>query len=118
MTLTRATARWPDWLRQEVKVPLSEHEKKQLEQMERELHAEDPTFASRMQRVGRNVAAGRTIAIGVVGALLGLGLVLIGVSTTMWVGAVGFAVMVASVNHAISVRRRTAPRTRIHTLDR
>lgn len=99
-------------------MPLSEHEKKQLQQMERALYAEDPTFASRMHRVGGKVAAGRTIAIGVVGALLGLGLILIGVSTTMWLGAAGFAVMVVSVNYAITAGRRTATRTHIRTLDR
>ena len=44
--------------------------------------------------------------IGGVGVLAGLALVLVGVSTTMWVGAAGFAVMVAAVVFALTPPRR------------
>ena len=38
--------------------------------------------------------------------LAGLGLVLVGVNTTMWVGAIGFAVMVASAVFAATPPRK------------
>lgn len=93
---------------QEVNVPLSEHEQQLLEQMEQALYAEDPKFASQMQGAGARAAARRRRAIGVVGVLLGLGLVLVGVSTTMWVGVAGFAIMVASVAFALTPPRGRA----------
>jgi hypothetical protein len=91
---------------QEVTVPLSEHEQQLLEQMEQALYAEDPKFASQMQGAGARAAARRRVAIGVVGVVLGLALVLVGVNTTMWIGAIGFAVMVAAVAFALTPPRR------------
>ncbi len=87
-------------------MPLSEHEQKMLEQMEQALAAEDPKFASQMQ--GRSLSAlqHRRWIVGVVGVIAGLGLVLVGINTTMWVGALGFAVMVASAVYALTPPRR------------
>src|SRR5689334_25326762 len=108
MPSTGATIPWPRALVgctpnvQEVTVPLSEHEQQLLEQMEQALYAEDPKFASQMQGAGARAAARRRRVIGVVGVVLGLGLVLVGVSTTMWVGVAGFAIMVASVAFALT----------------
>jgi Protein of unknown function (DUF3040) len=93
---------------QEVTVPLSEHEQQLLEQMEQALYAEDPKFASQMQGAGARAAARRRLAIGVVGVLAGLALVLVGVNTTMWLGAIGFALMVAAVAFAVTPPRRRA----------
>jgi hypothetical protein len=90
-------------------VPLSEHEQQLLEQMEQALYAEDPKFASQMQGAGAKAAARRRIAIGVVGAIVGLVLVLVGVQTALWwVGGVGFAIMVAAVAFAVTPPRRKA----------
>ena len=91
---------------QEVTMPLSEHEQQLLEQMEQALYAEDPKFASQMQGAGARAAARRRVAIGVVGVVVGLALVLVGVNTTMWIGAIGFAVMVAAVAFALTPPRR------------
>ena len=77
-------------------MPLSDHEQKMLEQMEQALAADDPKFASQMQGSSFASMQRRRWVIGGVGVLAGLGLVLVGVNTTMWVGAIGFAVMVAS----------------------
>ena len=87
-------------------MPLSEHEQKMLEQMEQALAAEDPKFASQMQ--GRSLAAlqHRRWIVGVVGVIAGLGLVLVGINTTMWVGALGFAFMVASAVYAVTPPRK------------
>ena len=89
-------------------MPLSEHEQQLLEQMEQALYAEDPKFASQMQGAGARASARRRMAIGVVGVVAGLALVLIGVSTTMWIGAGGFALMVGAVAFALTPPRRKA----------
>ena len=89
-------------------MPLSEHEQQLLEQMEQALYAEDPKFASQMQGAGARAAARRRLAVGVLGVVAGLALVLVGVSTTMWLGAAGFAVMVAAVAFALTPPRRRA----------
>ena len=86
-------------------MPLSEHEHRVLQQMEQALSAQDPGFASEMQRAGGAAPAPGRIAIGVIGVLVGLGVVLVGVNTTIWLGATGFALMVASVSFAISAKR-------------
>ena len=89
-------------------MPLSEHEQQLLEQMEQALYAEDPKFASQMQGAGTRAAARRRLAVGVLGVIAGLALVLVGVNTTMWLGAAGFALMVAAVAFALTPPRRRA----------
>ena len=89
-------------------MPLSEHEQQLLEQMEQALYAEDPKFASQMQGAGARASARRRMAIGVVGVVAGLALVLVGVNTTMWIGAGGFALMVGAVAFALTPPRRKA----------
>lgn len=87
-------------------MPLSDHEQRMLEQMEQALAAEDPKFASQMQGSTLASLQRRRWVVGGLGVLVGLGLVLVGVNTTMWVGALGFAVMVASAVFAVTPPRR------------
>ncbi|WP_392542300.1 DUF3040 domain-containing protein [Oryzobacter telluris] len=87
-------------------MPLSDHEQKMLEQMEHALAAEDPKFASQMQGSTLASVQRRRWVIGGIGVVAGLGLVLVGVNTTMWVGAIGFAVMVAAAVFAATPPRR------------
>ncbi len=77
-------------------MPLSDHEQRLLEQMERALYQEDPKFASSL-RNGRSGSLDRKrIAIGSLGVLLGLAVVVTGVAvTTPGIGVLGFALMVA-----------------------
>lgn len=83
-------------------MPLSEHEQRLLEQMERALMAEDPKFATSL-RHGSSGADRRRIVGGVVGALAGMGLLLAGVSASLTpLGVVGFIVMLASVFLVVS----------------
>lgn len=91
---------------EEVAVPLSEHEQKLLEQMERALYAEDPKFATQMKGSHRGAVGGRRAGIGIAIAVLGLGLVIAGVSLPLvWLGGIGFAVMVAGVAWALTPSR-------------
>lgn len=75
-------------------MPLSEHEQRLLEQMEKALYAEDPKFATSLRSTpGARAARGRA-ALGVLGILAGMGLLVAGVATTVIaLGVVGFVVM-------------------------
>ncbi|MDO5048961.1 MAG: DUF3040 domain-containing protein [Actinomycetaceae bacterium] len=88
---------------------LSEQERQILEQMERELRKEDPDLASTMstqvqrpQRVGRKSYSPRRVATGIVIAVIGLILPLVGITIGItWLavvlGALGFGLMLAGV---------------------
>lgn len=87
-------------------MPLSEHEQRMLEQLEQALAEEDPKFASSMEGTRRGGPTRLRWILGVTGVVVGLALVLVGINTTMWVGAAGFAVMVAAVAFALTPPRR------------
>ncbi|KGN42169.1 hypothetical protein N801_01130 [Knoellia aerolata DSM 18566] len=77
-----------------------------LAQLEQALAEEDPKFASSMEGTRRGGPTRLRWIIGVTGVVVGLGLVLVGINTTMWVGAAGFAVMVAAVAFSLTPPRR------------
>ena len=85
----------------EVNVPLSEHEQRLLDQMEQALKVEDPKFASHMVAHPGRSRLRRRIAVGVCGLAVGLALVIGGMATAhVWLGVVGFVVMVAAAAYA------------------
>ncbi|MEI2775401.1 MAG: DUF3040 domain-containing protein [Tetrasphaera sp.] len=92
-------------------MPLSDHEQRLLDQMEQALYAEDPRFATQMQGAAR--PSHKRHVIGAVGALAGLGLVIVGISTTWIVGAVGFALMVAALAYAFAPPRAAKAALRV-----
>lgn len=77
-------------------MPLSDHEQRLLEQMERALYAEDPKFADSLRKTrGAAIDRGRMI-LGILGALAGLGLLLAGVASSLpLLGLLGFLALVA-----------------------
>lgn len=82
---------------------LSEHEEALLQQMEEALYAEDPRFASRIEKTKKRSGGRGRVIIGIVVGLAGLGLVVVSaMSSLIWLGAVGFAVMVAGIVFAIT----------------
>ena len=75
-------------------MPLSEHEQRLLEQMEKALYAEDPKFATSLRSTPTARAARGRAALGVLGFLAGMGLLIAGVATTIIaLGVVGFVIM-------------------------
>lgn len=75
-------------------MPLSEHEQRLFEQIERSL-AEDPKFASAVRATDPRLHARRRLVLAGVLVVAGLGLVIFGVSTSVLLGVAGFVVMLA-----------------------
>jgi Flp pilus assembly protein TadB len=88
-------------LQKEVVMPLSEHEQKLLEQLEKQLHEDDPKFANSMGSDPGRSWSTRHVVIGVLGALAGVFLLLVGVTLqNIFVGVLGFVVMGGGVYYA------------------
>jgi hypothetical protein len=89
-------------------MPLSDREQQLLEQMERALIEEDPRFATSMRGGPRQARNRRRLAIGIGGVLVGLGVILLGVTTKqVIVGSLGFALMVGAVIYAMTDKKTT-----------
>jgi hypothetical protein len=86
-------------------VPLSEHEQRLLDQIERALYAEDPKFASTVRSTDLRAVMRRRIRYAVLLFLVGFGLMLFFV-TNPALGIAGFAVMVAALALALSAWKR------------
>jgi hypothetical protein len=77
----------------EVDVPLSEHEQRLLEQIERALVDDDPKFASSVRTGDRRLRARRKLQIGVLLVVVGLALLVAGaVARSVPLGVLGFLV--------------------------
>ena len=88
-------------------MPLSDNEQRLLEQMERALYAEDPKFASAMRGANRRPGAARRLALGGTGIVLGLVILVYGVSQSqVAIGVLGFICMLAGTAYAVSSQRR------------
>ena len=88
-------------------MPLSEHEQRLLDQMERALYAEDPKFATQLRSVGQSKAVRGRAALGVVGVIAGMGVVIAGVATELVaLGVAGFAVMLVGAVLAFQAFRQ------------
>jgi hypothetical protein len=91
-------------------VPLSEHEQRLLEQMERALYQEDPKFASSLRDGGSRRGNRRLIALGVVLVLGGIGALIGGVATSLViVGIGGFVLMLVGAYLVVRALRAPAP---------
>jgi hypothetical protein len=78
----------------EVDVPLSEHEQRLLEQIERALVDDDPKFASTVRTGDRRLKARRKIQLGVLLVVGGLAVLVLGaVLHSVILGVLGFLVM-------------------------
>jgi hypothetical protein len=88
-------------------VPLSEHEQRLFEQIERSL-AEDPKFASAVRASDPRLHARRRLLIAAGVLIAGLGLLVYGaVIKTTPLAVAGFVVMLASAAFAVQSHRRS-----------
>jgi hypothetical protein len=93
-------------------VPLSEHEQRLLEQMERALYAEDPKFATSLRSSGPRPGSRRKAVIGVLVGIAGLALLVAGAATSLVVlGVLGFLAMLAGTVLVVSALRAPATET-------
>ena len=87
-------------------MPLSEHEQRQLEQIEQALYADYPRFANAVSASDPRVHYKRRVMYAVLGFLLGVGMLVAGVVTKyIWIGVAGFVVMLACSMWALSSYR-------------
>ena len=89
-------------------MPLSEHEQRLLDQMERALYAEDPKFASALEGTGLRTYTRRRVYLAVAGFVVRVGLLMGGmvVPDQIWVSVVGFLVMLGCAVFAVTGWRR------------
>ena len=88
-------------------MPLSEHEQRLLDQIERALYAEDPKFASTVRSTDLRTHMRRRLRRASVVLVLGFVLLLGGaVSQKIAVGVIGFVVMLCALLLALSAWKR------------
>lgn len=95
-------------------MPLSDHEQRLLDQIERALYAEDPKFASTVRATDLRSHLRRRVQRGVALFVVGFGLLLAGVITKIvFVGVIGFVVMLLAALVALTSWRRLGLRSEV-----
>ncbi|MFE0421769.1 DUF3040 domain-containing protein [Streptomyces sp. NPDC058953] len=89
-------------------MPLSEHEQRMLEQMERALYAEDPKFATALEGSGLRTYTRRRVYQAIAGFLVGIALLMAGMvaQQMIWISVVGFLVMLGCAALAVTGWRK------------
>jgi cobalamin biosynthesis protein CobD/CbiB len=94
-------------------VPLSEHEQRQLEQIEQALYREDPKFGRLVRSSDPRVHYKRKLAQGLIGVAIGAGLIAAGIVThRVYLEAAGAAVLVLCFVWTVVSWRRHLARVR------
>ena len=99
-------------------MPLSEHEQRLLDQIERALYAEDPKFASTVRSTDlrthmrrRLRRAGALFSVGFVTMLVGV------ISNLIPVGVIGFVLMLLSMVVGLSAWKRVGSNSTLRSVD-
>ncbi|UGQ10048.1 DUF3040 domain-containing protein [Yinghuangia sp. ASG 101] len=88
-------------------MPLSEHEQRLLEQMERALYAEDPKFATALEGAGMRTHTRRRTGWAIAGFVVGLVLLMTGVMLqAVWISVAGFLLMLTGAVLVVTGWRR------------
>jgi hypothetical protein len=99
-------------------VPLSEHEQRLLEQMERALYAEDPKFASSLRGKDPRSNFRRRVLLASVGFVVGVVLLMTGLVTqVVLVSVLGFVLMLASAFFAVTSYRAVTAAAQLGVVD-
>ncbi len=94
-------------------MPLSEHEQRQLEQIEQALYSEDPKFGRLVRSSDPRVHYKRKLVQALIGMLVGAGIIAAGVVTRhQYLEAVGAAIVLLSLVWALITWRGHAVRVR------
>jgi hypothetical protein len=88
-------------------VPLSEHEQRVLEQIERALYADDPKFAATVRGIDPRTLVRRRIVRSVAGVVVGLALLPVGIAVKHTeITLAGFLIALLAAWYGISIWRR------------
>jgi hypothetical protein len=88
-------------------VPLSDHEQRMLEQMERALYAEDPKFATALEGSELRTFTRKRVYQAIAGFLVGIALLMGGmVAQLIWLSVVGFVIMLGCAVIAVTGWRK------------
>ena len=99
-------------------MPLSEHEQRLLEQMERALYAEDPKFASSLRGKDPRSNFRRRVLLAAVGFVAGVVLLMTGLVTqVILVSVLGFVLMLASAFFAVTSYRAVTTAAQLGVVD-
>ena len=99
-------------------MPLSEHEQRLLEQMERALYAEDPKFASSLRGKDPRSNFRRRVLLAAVGFVVGVVLLMTGLVTqVILVSVLGFLLMLASAFFAVTSYRAVTTAAQLGVVD-
>lgn len=91
-------------------MPLSDHEQRMLEQMERALYAEDPKFATALEGSELRTYTRKRVYQAIAGFLLGIALLMVGLPVGQeWLSVVGFLIMLGSAAIGVTAWRRSPP---------
>ena len=94
-------------------MPLSEHEQRQLEQIEQALYREDPKFGRLVRSSDPRVHYKRKLVQAFIGVLIGAGLIAAGIVThRVYLDAAGSAIVLLSLVWALVTWRRHAAKVR------
>ena len=89
-------------------MPLSEHEQRMLEQMERALYAEDPKFATALEGSELRTYTRKRVYQAAAGFLVGIVLLMGGmVAQRPWLSVVGFLIMLGCAVLAVTGWKKT-----------
>ena len=99
-------------------MPLSEHEQRLLEQMERALYAEDPKFASSLRGRDPRSSFRRRAVLSGIGFLVGIVLLMTGlVAKVIPISVFGFLLMLASAVFAVTSYRALSAAAQLGVVD-
>lgn len=88
-------------------MPLSDHEQKMLDEMERQLFVDDPRLARAFDHSTGPHRSRRRIVLGLVGIVAGLALLVLSVALpAIWLGVLAFLLMVAGGVAAVTAPTR------------
>ena len=91
-------------------MPLSDHEQRMLEQMERALYAEDPKFATALEGNELRTYSRKRVYQADAGFLLGIALLMGGmVAQQVWLSVVGFLIMLGCAAVGVTAWRKSPP---------
>lgn len=88
-------------------MPLSEHEQKLLEQLEKQLNADHEFTSSFESASATGGFSPRNLVLGAIGAVVGIIILLVGINQQLIVvGVLGFLIMCASVYYGLSKSKK------------